>query len=41
MSAKASYSSILEDDVRDDIEAGDVYPDVDIFFGGVNVSYSF
>ena len=41
VSAKASYSSILEDDVRDDIEAGDVYPDVDIFFGGVNVSYSF
>ena len=41
VSAKASYSSILDSEVRDDIEADDVYPDVDIFFGGVNVSYAF
>lgn len=38
---KGSYSSILDSDMRDDIEAGDVYPDVDIFFGGVTASYSF
>lgn len=36
-----SFSSILDSDVRDDIKAGDVYPEVDIFFGGVTASYSF
>jgi hypothetical protein len=38
---KGSFSSILDSDARDDIEAGDVYPEVDIFFGGVTASYSF
>ena len=38
---KGSFSSILDSEVRDDIEADDVYPDVDIFFGGVTASYSF
>jgi hypothetical protein len=38
---KGAFSSILDSDVRDDIEAGLVYPEVDIFFGGVTASYSF
>lgn len=38
---KGSYCSILDSDVRDDIQADDVYPDVDIFFGGVTASYAF
>jgi hypothetical protein len=38
---KGSYCSIIDQDLRDDIKAGDVYPDVDIFFGGVTASYSF
>ena len=38
---KASYSSILDGDVRDDIEETDYYPEVDILFGGVTASYSF
>ena len=38
---KGSFSTILDGDARDDIEAGDVYPEVDIFFGGVTASYSF
>ena len=38
---KGSFSSILDSDVRDDIKEGDVYPEVDIFFGGVTASYSF
>lgn len=38
---KASYSSILDGDVRDDIEETDFYPETDIFFGGVTASYSF
>ena len=38
---KAAFSSILDGDVRDDIEAGEVYPEVDIFYGGVTASYSF
>jgi hypothetical protein len=38
---KASYSSILDGEVRDDIEETDFYPEVDIFFGGVTASYSF
>ena len=38
---KGSFSSIVDGDVRDDIEADDVYPDVDIFFGGVTASYAF
>ncbi len=38
---KGSFSSILDSDMRDDIKDGDVYPEVDYFSGGVNVSYSF
>ena len=38
---KGSFSTILDGDARDDIEGGDVYPEVDIFFGGVTASYSF
>lgn len=38
---KGSFSSILDSDVRDDIDEGDVYPETDIFFGGVTASYSF
>ena len=38
---KGSFSSILDSDVRDDIDEGDVYPETDIFYGGVTASYSF
>jgi hypothetical protein len=38
---KGAFSSILDSGIRDDIQAGDVYPEVDIFFGGVTASYSF
>lgn len=38
---KGSFSSILDSDMRDDIKDGDVYPEVDYFSGGVNVSYAF
>lgn len=38
---KGSYSSILDGAVRDDIDAGGVYPDVDVFFGGVTASCAF
>lgn len=38
---KGYYSSLLDGDVRDDVEAEDVYPETDIFYGGVTASYSF
>lgn len=38
---KAAYSSILDSDVRDDIKADEVFPEVDILYGGVTASYSF
>ena len=38
---KASYSSILDGDLRDDIEENDSFPEVDVFYGGVTASYSF
>ena len=38
---KGSFSSILDGDVRDDMDENGVYPDTDIFFGGVTASYSF
>ena len=38
---KGSFSTILDGDVRDDIDANDVYPETDIFYGGVTASYSF
>jgi opacity protein-like surface antigen len=38
---KGSYSSIIDGDVRDAIESTDLYPEVDLFYGGVNLSCSF
>ncbi len=39
---KGAFSSILDSDIRDAIEAAeDGYPDVDIFFGGVTASVTF
>lgn len=38
---KASYSSILDSTVRDDIDETDFYAETDIFFGGVYAGYSF
>ena len=38
---KGAFSSIIDSEVRDDIEESDYYPEVDIFFGGVTASYSF
>lgn len=38
---KGSFSTLLDGDVRDDVDAAGVYPDTDIFFGGVTASYSF
>ena len=38
---KGSFSTLLDGDLRDDVEAGGVYADQDIFFGGVNASYAF
>ena len=38
---KGAFSTILDGDMRDEIKASDFFPEVDIFYGGVNVSYSF
>ncbi|HAL92245.1 MAG TPA: hypothetical protein DCM68_04385 [Verrucomicrobia bacterium] len=38
---KGSFSSILDGDVRDDIEAEGFYPEVDLFYGGITAGYSF
>ena len=38
---KGSFSTLLDGDLRDDVDAGGVYADSDVFFGGVNASYSF
>ena len=38
---KGSFSSLLDSDVRDSVKESKIYPDVDIFFGGVTASYSF
>ena len=38
---KGSFSTLLDGDLRDDVEAAGVYADTDVFFGGVNASYSF
>ena len=38
---KGSFSTLLDGDLRDDVDAGGVYADQDIFFGGVNASYAF
>ena len=36
-----SFSTLLDGDLRDDVDAAGVYADTDVFFGGVNASYSF
>lgn len=42
VSLKGGFSSIIDSGIRDDIEAAaDGYSDVDIFFGGANVSCAF
>ncbi|HPR69608.1 MAG TPA: hypothetical protein PLJ99_09995 [Kiritimatiellia bacterium] len=38
---KAAFSSILDSDVRDDIDAEGYYPEKDLFYGGLTASYSF
>ena len=38
---KGSFSTLLDGDLRDDVEAAGVYADQDVFFGGINASYSF
>ena len=38
---KGSFSTLLDGDLRDDVDAAGVYADSDVFFGGVNASYSF
>ena len=37
----ASFSTILDSDVRDDIKEIGYYPEVDIFFGGLTATYNF
>lgn len=38
---KGSFSSLLDSDLRDDVDAEGYYPETDIFFGGVTASYAF
>lgn len=38
---KAAVSTLLDNDVRDDIKDSRLYPHRDIFFGGLTASYSF
>ena len=38
---KGSVSTLLDADLRDDVDAEGYYPETDIFFGGVSASYSF
>ena len=38
---KGSYSTLLDADLRDDVDEGGYYPETDIFFGGVTASYTF
>lgn len=38
---KGSFSSILDGDVRDDIDEANYYPETDIFYGGLTAGYSF
>ena len=38
---KGSVSALLDSELRDDVDAEGYYPETDIVFGGVNVSYSF
>ncbi len=36
-----AFMTILDGDIRDDVKESDLYPEVDIFFGGVTASYTF
>ena len=38
---KGSVSTLLDADLRDDVDAEGYYPETDIFFGGVTASYAF
>ena len=38
---KGSFSSLLDSDLRDDVDEEGYYPETDIFFGGVTASYTF
>ena len=38
---KGSVSTLLDSDLRDDVDAEGYYPETDIFFGGVTASYTF
>lgn len=38
---KGSVSTLLDADLRDDVDAEGYYPETDIFFGGVTASYTF
>jgi outer membrane receptor protein involved in Fe transport len=38
---KGSFCALVDEDVRDDVDESAVYPDTEIFFGGVTASYSF
>jgi|GEM_PF-573410 hypothetical protein len=38
---KGSFSSLLDADLRDDVDAEGYYPETDVFFGGVTASYTF
>ena len=38
---KGAFSTLVDDDLRDDVDEGEYYPETDLFFGGVTASYSF
>ncbi len=38
---KGTFSTLVDSELRDDVDADGYYPDTDIFFGGVSASYSF
>ena len=41
VSLLASFSSILDSDVRDSIEESEYFPEVDFFYGGISLGYTF
>ncbi|MBP8656490.1 MAG: hypothetical protein WBK37_02570 [Kiritimatiellia bacterium] len=36
-----AFMTILDSDIRDDVKESDIYPDVDFFFGGLTIGYTF
>ena len=38
---KGAVSTLVDDDLRDDVDEGGYYPETDIFYGGVTAGYSF